>query len=722
MCVDVNSDISNCGACGVACGGGEACTQRQCRRTCAFPSFFPVVPSVPTFASNSVLVAGDLTNDGLDDIVVGAPGAVDVRITRADGTLALTQTLTLLSPNVNQLVVRDLDGDGWRDLIALAATANGSAQISVMKNASGVLGTPTNLFTGTVDQPTGFAIADVTGDSRLDIVVGMSGVAGTPGRVFAQTAMGTFPSSASMPQPIEWANRIETADFDSNGLADFVYSNPVTWAITIQTAPGVFSVTTTPLTTATTRSTALVDLDVDGKIDVLFRTADDTLEWRKGLGTGFFNFPQSAPFPGVRGAIGARDLNGDGWPELVSVSDSLFVARATAAGVWAPAVSWPLSAPTSSLNQFLVAFGQFGGDARPDVVTASNATSVLINDGVGGFPAFITSTITPITVAQVQAGDVTGDGRPDLLLADAPGTGINGRARLFPGLPSGTFAAQSAALFMSGSALAIGRVDADPYAEVLVGRMPSSSLITDAGWIDVFPGSAAGTFGAANALPMPGWPRNAWFVDLSGTTALDVVAATNASVELFVGNGNGTFQSRQSILSTGFVDQVFVSDFNFDGRKDLATVNGQVNVHLAQPSGAFSSKPVTSSFTGRVAFGDLTGDGRDDFVVTTSTGSRVYSNEGNATFAPGATIAAMKGRLELADVDRDGKLDVIAFNGDVEVWRRTGNFTFEPPRAYHPGKTVLGAAGAIGDFSGDGLVDAVIVNDRTMFVLPSVCR
>lgn len=720
MCVDVNSDVSNCGACGVTCGAGEACTQRQCRRTCAFPSFFPVVPTVPTFASNSVLAAGDLTNDGLDDLVVGAPGAVDVRITRTDGTLALTQTLTLLSPNVNSLVIRDLDGDGWRDLIALAATSNGSAQISVMKNSAGVLGTPTNLFTGTVDQPTGFAIADVTGDSRLDIVVGMSGVAGTPGRVFAQTAMGTFPSSASMPQPIEWANRIETADFDSNGLADFVYANAVTWAITIQTSPGVFSVTTTPFTTATTRSTALVDLDVDGKIDVLFRTTDDTVEWRRNLGSGSFSAPASFSFPGVRGAVAARDLNGDGWPDLVSVGDSLFVAKATSPGVWGATVSWPLSAPTSSLNHFLVAFGQFGGDARPDVATASNATSVLINDGTGAFPAFITSTITPITVAQVQAGDVTGDGRPDLLLADAPGPGINGRARLFPGLANGTFAAQSGAVFMSGSALAVARVDGDAFADVAVGREVFGS--TDAGFIDVFPGTAAGTLSGATAVPLPGQPRGAWLLDVAGSSAIDLVASTNASLQLFVGNGNGTFQPGQAVPSAGFVDQVFVSDFNFDGRKDLASVNGQVNVHLAQPSGTFSSKVVTSSFTGRVAFGDVTGDGRDDFIVTTSTGSRVWSNEGNATFSPGTTIAAMKGRLELVDVDRDGKLDVVAFNSNVEVWRRTGNFTFEAPRVYSPGKTVIAAAGATADFTQDGLVDAVIVNDRTMFVLPAVCR
>jgi hypothetical protein len=170
-------------------------------------------------------------------------------------------------------------------------------------------------------------------------------------------------------------------------------------------------------------------------------------------------------------------------------------------------------------------------------------------------------------------------------------------------------------------------------------------------------------------------------------------------------------------------------DFNGDGRRDLAAVNAGglygsqapagLSVVFGRGDGRFDA-PIDLQAVpapGRAAARDLNGDGRDDLAVADrSTGdvAVLLALPGNA-FAPAVVYpgTSFKGgnSVTIADVDRDGHLDVLAPAGEgrVVIRRGRGDGSLSDPAVVLVGERI-GSPVVAADFNHDGHVDLAAAN------------
>ena len=219
-------------------------------------------------------------------------------------------------------------------------------------------------------------------------------------------------------------------------------------------------------------------------------------------------------------------------------------------------------------------------------------------------------------------------------------------------------------------------------------------------------------------------------VDVNGDGHLDLLTANVRSnaVGVLLGTGAGNFELVRT-YSTGAQSgplRVAVADVNGDGRLDLLTANSTTNavgVLVGTPSGdfgpvtAYPAGPASNPFD--VAVADVNGDGQLD-VLTANAGSHtvgVLLGTGTGSFGPvraySTGVGSQPRRLAVADVNGDGKLDVVtADTGDATVGLLlgTGTGSVGAVLAYSAGPACYPQGIAVADVNGDGKPDLLTAN------------
>jgi hypothetical protein len=235
--------------------------------------------------------------------------------------------------------------------------------------------------------------------------------------------------------------------------------------------------------------------------------------------------------------------------------------------------------------------------------------------------------------------------------------------------------------------------------------------------VQIYLGNGDGTFQASVTYSYPVNALSVAAADLNHDGNLDLIVANGNAVSVQLGNGDGTFQPAVTYELTGQTTFVGAGDFNGDHKPDLIVVSApDVNILLGNGDGTFQSPVDTGISTAEApVWGDLNRDGKLDVVVAQEDGFvqdvAVYLGNGNGTFNVGATYStsAPPWSVALGDFNGNGKLDLAVglLSNIIDVFIGNGDGTFQPPVTYLDGFV---EQMVVADFNGDGKLDLASAN------------
>ena len=311
-------------------------------------------------------------------------------------------------------------------------------------------------------------------------------------------------------------------------------------------------------------------------------------------------------------------------------------------------------------------------------------------------------------------------------------------------------------------AVAVADVNKDNQPDILVANWCTSyshdthsSCVGD-GLVGVLLNNGDETFQAAVPYDSGGYFAVSIAVaDLNADGEPDIIVANctdfnncsnTGSVDVLLGNGDGTFQ-KATPYSAGYQALgVTVADVNGDGKPDLLIADcsdascvedssdSSVGVMLGNGDGSFQPIVYYASggyFSRSVAVADVNGDGKLDLIVTNDCADTTCATDGTLGVLLGSgdgtfqtAIAYDSGgrggsySVQVADVNLDGKPDLMVANscgstcstdGAAGVLIGNGDGTFKSVIAYDSGAAYAESL-AVADVNGDGKPDLVVLN------------
>jgi len=526
-------------------------------------------------------------------------------------------------------------------------------------------------------------------------------------------------SSAGWFNTGEGALSVDTGDFDGGNGTDIVTANWEMDNVSVFLNSGTGGYIVSNYSVGNGPGCVVVgDLDEDGHEDLaVANTGNDSISVLLNNGSGGFESHVEYALGAAPLKIALGDINGNDGPDIVaSLFEVGLVALLINDGDGAFGAPVPLAV---GQNPQGVDTGDVNNDGHIDIVTANkndSKVSLLLNNGVNGFypkvdfnTAFKPNSVTLVDLDGDQYEDIVTCGKQRVTILRYNGTGVERSENL---------------VGRGATSVTAGDIDGDGDPDILTTNGNDHT-------ITVLYNDGNGKFRKSIDYPVGTFPKDIAIADMENDSDLDVITVNYCAwnihpfgtpyVTILANNGMGSFcTGRRDVAFGQKPDEFALADLNMGTfGLNLVVTNGyQITIKTDNLVGLFGNRTTINAqgIPTSLAIGDTDAKNGDDIIITIKGQKllKIYPNGGIGNFSDANNLVLSGSTDDISYLEETARIVVVnKFEDNISVYDTVNGMAVW--KSNH--STVQGPERiAVGDVNDNGFTDVAVSNGKEITV------